>query len=189
MDNEKVAEDYVPRFKTRYKDEISPKLKEKYNIVNVMQIPKIEKVVVNMGIGRAHENKNMLTSAVKDLSIITGQKPLVTKARNSIAGFHLREGMPVGCKVTLRGNRMWEFLDRLISIAIPRIRDFRGLSRKSFDGRGGYSMGLNEQIVFPEIDLDSVQFVQGMNIAIVTTANNDAMATDLLEWLGIPFRK
>lgn len=188
MADTSVAEGYMPRLKAKYTEEISAKLKEKYNITNVMQIPRIEKVVVNMGVGMARENKNMLNAAIKDLSIITGQKPIVTKARNSIAGFHLREGMPIGCKVTLRGQRMWEFLDRLISIAIPRIRDFRGLTRKSFDGRGNYSMGLNEQIVFPEIDLDSVQFVQGMNIAVVTSAKDDAMAADLLQWLGVPFK-
>lgn len=179
----------IPRMKLKYQDEVAPKLKEKYNLSNVMQIPKIEKVVVNMGVGGAKENKSMLEAAVKDLTTITGQRPMVAKAKMSVAGFKLREGMPIGCKVTLRGGRMWEFLDRLISVAIPRIRDFRGLSRKSFDGRGNYSLGLAEQIVFPEIDIDSQQFVQGMDISIVTTAPNDAMASDLLEWLGTPFKK
>ncbi|MBU0756306.1 MAG: 50S ribosomal protein L5 [Planctomycetes bacterium] len=179
----------APRLKDKYRDEVFPKIKEKYSLENVMEVPKIQKVVVNMGVGGAKENKSMLEAAVRDLGIITGQKPMIAKARASVAGFKLREGMPIGCKVTLRGTRMWEFLDRLISVAIPRIRDFRGLSRKSFDGRGNYSMGIGEQIVFPEIDLDSVQFVQGMDIAIVTTAPNDAMATDLLELLGMPFKK
>ena len=189
MENENKAEAVAPRLKAKYDEDVASKLKEKYGLKNVMQIPRLEKIVVNMGVGGAKENKGMLDAALKDMSIITGQKPLVTKAKNSVAGFKLREGMAIGCKVTLRGNRMWEFLDRLISIAIPRIRDFRGLSRKSFDGRGNYSMGLGEQIVFPEIDLDSVQFVQGMDIAMVTTARDDAMASDLLEWLGMPFRK
>ena len=189
MEAGNAVEEYVPRFKTKYADEIAPKLAEKYGIKNVMQIPRIEKVVVSMGVGLARENKNLLQSAVKDLATITGQKPLITRARNSVAGFHLREGMAIGCMVTLRGHRMWEFMDRLISVAVPRIRDFRGLSRKSFDGRGNYSMGLNEQTVFPEIDIDKVQNVQGMNIAIVTSSPDDAMAADLLEWLGMPFRK
>jgi large subunit ribosomal protein L5 len=178
-----------PRMKQKYEDEVFSKIKEKYALKNAMEVPRLSKIVVNMGVGGAKENKNMLESATRDLGIITGQKPLITQARNSVAGFKLREGMPIGCKVTLRGHRMWEFLDRLISIAIPRIRDFRGLSRKSFDGRGNYSMGLTEQIVFPEIDLDSVQFVQGMDVAIVTTARDDAMAMDMLEWLGMPFKK
>lgn len=189
MEEAKGTQVDKPRFRSSYEKDVFPRLKDKYNLDNVMQVPKIEKIVVNMGVGGARENKAMLEGAVRDLSIVTGQKPLVTKAKRSVAGFHLREGMPIGCKVTLRGNRMWEFLDRLISIVIPRIRDFRGLSRKSFDGRGNYSLGLNEQIVFPEIDLDSVQFVQGMDITIVTTAPNDAMASDLLEWLGFPFRR
>jgi large subunit ribosomal protein L5 len=189
MEEAKAAENGIPRMKRKYLEEVSSRIREKYNLANVMQIPKIEKIVVNMGVGGAKENKGMMDAALKDLGTITGQKPMVTRARNSVAGFKLREGMAIGCKVTLRGNRMWEFLDRLISIAIPRIRDFRGLSRKSFDGRGNYSMGLGEQIVFPEIDLDSVQFVQGMDIAVVTTAANDALASDLLEWLGMPFRR
>ena len=189
MDAETSTKETTPRLKTKYRDEIVSKLKDKYGLKNIMQVPKIEKVVVNMGVGGARETKAMLDGAMRDLGIITGQKPKVTKARKSVAGFKLREGMPIGCMVTLRGNRMWEFLDRLIAIAIPRIRDFRGLSRKSFDGRGNYSMGIGEQIVFPEIDLDSVQFVQGMDIAIITTAPDDGMASDLLEWLGMPFKK
>jgi large subunit ribosomal protein L5 len=179
----------VPRLRTKYLDEVAPKLREDFSLKNVHEIPKVSKVVVNMGVGEARENKNMLDGAVRDLGTITGQKPAVTRAKKPIAGFRLREGMPIGCKVTLRGERMWEFLDRLISIAIPRIRDFRGLSKKSFDGRGNYSMGLNEQIVFPEVDLDSVQFVQGMDITIVTTAPDDEKALAMLEKLGMPFRK
>ena len=189
MDEAATKEKTIPRLKTKYEQEVAQKLKDAFGLGNVMQIPRLEKIVVNMGVGGARENKNMLEAAMKDLSVITGQKPLATKAKNSVAGFRLREGMPIGCKVTLRGERMWEFLDRLIAIAIPRIRDFRGLSKKSFDGRGCYSMGLNEQIVFPEIDLDSVQFVQGMNITVVTTADNDAQALALLEGLGMPFSK
>jgi large subunit ribosomal protein L5 len=189
MEDQKGEERYVPRLSRKYAEDVAPRLKEKFGLKNIMQIPKIDKIVVNMGVGGARENKAMLDSALKDLSIITGQKPLVTKAKHSVAGFKLREGMPIGLKVTLRGGRMWEFLDRLVSIAIPRIRDFRGLSRKSFDGRGNYSLGLGEQIVFPEIDLDKLQFVQGMDIAIVTTAQSDEMASDLLEWLGMPFKK
>ena len=189
MEGVNTSETYQPRLKVKYDEEVAPKIKEKYSLANVMLIPKVDKIVINMGVGGARENKAMLEGAMRDLTIIAGQKPAVTRARKSIANFKLRDGMPIGCKVTLRGQRMWEFLDRLISIAIPRIRDFRGLSRKSFDGRGNYSMGLTEQIVFPEIDLDSMQFVQGMDVAIVTTAGNDAMAADLLEWLGVPFKK
>ncbi len=189
MEGANTSETYQPRLKVKYDEEVAPKIKEKYSLANVMLIPRMDKIVINMGVGGARENKAMLEGAMRDLTIIAGQKPAVTRARKSIANFKLRDGMPIGCKVTLRGQRMWEFMDRLISIAIPRIRDFRGLSRKSFDGRGNYSMGLTEQIVFPEIDLDSMQFVQGMDVAIVTTAGNDAMAADLLEWLGVPFKK
>ena len=178
-----------PRFRKKYLEDVAPKLRESFQLNNAHQIPRITKIVVNMGVGGARENKAMLDGAMRDLAVITGQKPAVAKAKKPIAGFRLREGMPIGCKVTLRGERMWEFLDRLISIAIPRIRDFRGLSKKSFDGRGNYSMGLSEQIVFPEVDLDSVQFVQGMDITIVTTANVDEKALALLEGLGMPFRK
>ena len=189
MEDSKTAEKTMPRLMKKYREDVASKLKEKHNLTNVMEIPKIEKIVVNMGVGEARENKNVLSAAIKDLATITGQKPKVNKAKHSVAGFKLREGMPIGCMVTLRGARMWEFLDRLISVAIPRIRDFRGLSRKSFDGRGNYSMGLGEQIVFPEIDIDSQQFVQGMDIAIVSNAPNDDMAADMLEMLGMPFKK
>ncbi len=189
METATTQEKKTTRLLDKYRKEVAPKLKTEFDLQNPHQIPRIEKIVVNMGVGGARENKAMLTAAMKDLGSITGQKPAVTKARNSIAGFRLREGMPIGCKVTLRGERMWEFLDRLISIAVPRIRDFRGLPRKAFDGRGNYSMGLNEQTVFPEIDLDSVQFVQGMNITVVTSSDDDAKAVALLEGLGMPFKK
>ena len=153
-----------------------------------MAVPAVTKVVVNMGVGAAKENKAVLDAAAVDLATITGQKPAVTRARNSVSGFKLREGMPIGLKVTLRGIRMWEFLDRLISIAIPRIKDFRGLSRKAFDGRGNYSMGLSEQIVFPEIDPDKIQHIQGMDVTIVTSSPDNVQAETLLEGLGMPFR-
>jgi large subunit ribosomal protein L5 len=189
MEKTKAKEKVIPRLKRRYGEEILPKLREKFALTNPHLVPKLDKIVVNMGVGGARESKTMLASAIKDLTTITGQKPKVTKARNSIAGFHLREGMPIGCMVTLRGFRMWEFLDRVISVVIPRIRDFRGLSNKSFDGRGNYSMGFGEQIAFPEIDLDSVQSVQGMDITIVTTADTDVKALELLTALGMPFKK
>jgi len=184
-----TREKIVPRLRKKYFDEVAPKMRETFSLKNIHQIPRISKVVVNMGVGGARENKNMLDGAARDLGIITGQKPAITRAKKPIAGFRLREGMPIGCKVTLRGERMWEFLDRLISIAIPRIRDFRGLSKKSFDGRGNYSMGLSEQIVFPEVDLDNVQFVQGMDITIATTSDDDEKALAMLENLGMPFKK
>lgn len=184
-----VAEKKMSRLHKKYREEVSPKLRETFSLENLHLIPRISKVVINMGVGGARENKSMMEAAVKDLGTISGQKPKITRARLSVAGFRLREGMPIGCMVTLRGDRMWSFLDRLISIAIPRIRDFRGLSKKSFDGRGNYSMGLGEQIVFPEIDLDSVQFVQGMDITIVTDSDDDEKALALLEMLGMPFRK
>ena len=177
-----------PRLKAQYRESVVANLREKFNITNPMAVPTIDKIVVNMGVGAAKENKTLLDAAAADLATITGQKPAVTRARHSVSGFKLREGMPVGLKVTIRGNRMWEFLDRLISIAIPRIKDFRGLPRKSFDGRGNYSMGLTEQIVFPEIDADRIQHVQGMDITIVTSALDDHQAETLLEGLGMPFR-
>ncbi len=178
-----------PRLKTKYDSEIRDSLKEKFSIKNVMAVPRLEKVVVSMGVGEAKENKEILKEASEHLATLTGQRPVITKARKSVAGFKLREGMPIGLKVTLRRNRMYEFLDRLITLAIPRIRDFRGLSRKSFDGRGNYSMGLNEQSVFPEIDLDKIKNVAGMNITIVTSAENDAQAESLLQEVGMPFKK
>jgi large subunit ribosomal protein L5 len=177
-----------PRLIDHYKKNVIPALKDRFKITNPMAVPRLEKVVVNMGVGQAKDNKGALDAALADLTTITGQKPIITKAKKSISGFKLREGMPIGLKVTLRGRRMWEFLDRLMSIVIPRIKDFRGLPRKAFDGRGNYSMGLAEQIVFPEIHADKVQVVQGMQITIVTTARNDEKAELLLENLGMPFR-
>ena len=184
-----VAVREQPRLKQRYVNEVQAKLKEQLGLRNVMQVPRIEKIVVNMGVGRATQQPSLLEGAVNDLTIITGQKPLVTKASKSIAGFKLREGQSIGAKVTLRGDRMWEFLDRLISIAIPRIRDFRGLPANSFDGRGNYTFGVTEQLIFPEIDYDKVDAPRGMDITIVTTAADDAGGRALLEAFGWPFRR
>jgi len=178
---------YRPRFKTRYLDETRPKLVSDTGL-NPMAVPRLVKIVVNMGVGEATKEVKTLDEAVNDLRIITGQKPMVTKARRSIAGFKLREGVPIGAKVTLRGDRMWEFLDRLLSIALPRIRDFRGLNPRSFDGRGNYSFGVTEQLIFPEIDYDQVKQVRGMDITITTTAINDEQGRALLGALGFPFR-
>jgi large subunit ribosomal protein L5 len=168
-----VADTYVPRMKTRYREELVPSLRDELGLSNVMQVPRLEKIVVNMGVGDALKDGRMLDAAVEDLTTITGQKPVITRARKSIAGFKLREGNAIGVKVTLRGDRMWEFFDRLVSLAIPRIRDFRGLDPRSFDGRGNYTFGLTEQLIFPEIDYDKVLKVRGMDITIVTTARND----------------
>jgi large subunit ribosomal protein L5 len=178
-----------PRLKRRYASEIQGRLKDELGLANVMQVPRLEKIVVNMGVGRATQQPSLLEGAVKDLTIITGQKPLVTKAGQSIAGFKLREGQSIGAKVTLRGDRMWEFLDRLISVAIPRIRDFRGLPSKSFDGRGNYTFGVNEQLIFPEIDYDKVDVTRGMDITIVTSAVDDDGGRALLEAFGWPFKR
>jgi len=178
-----------PRLREKYKKEILPGMMKKSKFKNVMQVPKIEKICVNMGVGSATQNIKELESASNDLAVITGQRPIITKARKSIAGFKVREGNPIGCMVTLRGKRMYEFLDRLLSIAIPRIRDFRGLSKKSFDGNGNYTMGIREQLVFPEIDYDSILSVKGMNITITTTAKSDEEALGLLEEFGFPFKK
>ncbi len=177
------------RLHVKYMEVVRPKIMEQFGIKNIMAAPRIEKVVVNMGVGAAKESKTALDSAAGDLATITGQKPKITRARVSVSGFKLREGMAIGCMVTLRGRRMYEFLDRLISIAIPRIKDFRGLSRKSFDGRGNYSMGLGEQTVFPEIQVDNVQAMQGMDITICTNTDEDAKAEALLSGLGMPFRE
>jgi large subunit ribosomal protein L5 len=182
-----MSDDYTPRLKQRFRDEIVPELQSTLGLENVMQVPRLDKIVVNMGIGDAVKDARMLDAAVDDLTIITGQKPVVTKARKSIAGFKLREGMPIGAKVTLRGNRMWEFYDRLVSLALPRIRDFRGLGPRSFDGHGNYTMGVTEQLIFPEIDYDKVAQVRGMDITIVTTATTDDEARSLLAALGFPF--
>ena len=177
------------RMQEKYNNEVAPALRKAFDLKNVMQVPRIQKVVVNIGMGEAMDNPKALEAAVSDLTIITGQKPVMTKARKSIANFKLREGMKVGCCVTLRGDRMYEFLDRLISLVLPRVRDFRGLNPKAFDGRGNYSLGLNEQVVFPEINADKVKHVQGMNIAIVTSAKTDEEGRLLLRELGMPFRK
>jgi large subunit ribosomal protein L5 len=178
-----------PRLKQRYDSELRDQLKERLGLRNVMQVPRLDKVVVNMGVGRATQQPSLLEGAVADLTVITGQKPLVTKATKSIAGFKLREGNSIGAKVTLRGDRMWEFLDRLISLAIPRVRDFRGLSPTSFDGRGNYTFGVTEQLIFPEIDYDKVDATRGMDITIVTTARTDAEGRALLDAFGFPFRR
>jgi large subunit ribosomal protein L5 len=178
-----------PRLKTRYFDEVQAQLKEELVLANVMQVPRLEKIVINMGVGRATQQPSLLEGAVTDLTIISGQKPIVTKAGQSIAGFKLREGQSIGAKVTLRGDRMWEFLDRLISVAIPRIRDFRGLPAHSFDGRGNYTFGVTEQLIFPEIDYDRVDQTRGMDITIVTTAVDDAGGRALLEAFGWPFKR
>ncbi|WP_428910400.1 50S ribosomal protein L5 [Niallia sp. Krafla_26] len=177
------------RLREKYTKEITPALVSKFNYKSVMQVPKVEKIVVNMGVGDAVQNAKALDSAVEELATITGQKPLVTRAKKSIAGFRLREGMPIGAKVTLRGERMYEFLDKLVSISLPRVRDFRGVSKKSFDGRGNYTLGVREQLIFPEIDYDKVSKVRGMDIVIVTTANTDEEARELLTQIGMPFQK
>jgi large subunit ribosomal protein L5 len=178
-----------PRLKRRYDEEIRAALKDRLELSNVMQVPRLEKIVVNMGVGRATQQASLLEGAVGDLTVITGQKPHVTRARRSIAAFKLREGNAIGAKVTLRGDRMWEFLDRLISMAIPRVRDFRGLPPNAFDGRGNYTFGVDEQLIFPEIDYDKVDTVRGMDITIVTTARDDAGGRALLEAFGFPFRR
>jgi len=177
------------RLKTRYAEEIAPALREQFGYANTMQTPRLVKVVVNMGVGEAARDSKLIDGAVKDLGAITGQKPQVTKARKSIAQFKLREGMPIGAHVTLRGDRMWEFLDRLVSVALPRIRDFRGLSGKQFDGRGNYTFGLNEQSMFHEIDQDRIDRVRGMDITVVTTATNDDEGRAFLKLLGFPFKE
>ncbi len=177
---------YAPRLKVRFRDEIAGRLRQQLGLANVMQVPRPVKVVVNMGVGDSMKDGRMLDAAVEDLSVITGQRPIVTKARKSIAGFKLREGMPIGAKVTLRGDRMWEFIDRLISLALPRIRDFRGLDPMSFDGKGNYTLGVTEQLIFPEIDYDKVLKVRGMDITVVTTANDDDEGRALLAALGFP---
>ena len=178
-----------PRLKLRYREEIAPALREEFSFANVNQVPGLTKIVVNMGVGDAARDSKLIEGAIRDLTQITGQKPQVTKARKSIAQFKLREGMPIGAHVTLRGDRMWEFLDRLVSVALPRIRDFRGLSPKQFDGRGNYTFGLNEQSMFYEIDQDRIDFVRGMDITVVTTATNDDEGRALLRQLGFPFKE
>jgi large subunit ribosomal protein L5 len=179
----------VPRLKTRYDQDIRGQLKDELGLGNVMQVPRLSKIVINMGVGDAVGQPSLLEGAVNDLTTITGQKPLVTRAKKSIAGFKLREGNAIGAKVTLRGDRMWEFYDRLVSIAIPRIRDFRGLNPRSFDGRGNYTFGITEQLIFPEIDYDKIDTVRGMDITIVTTGTTDDQGRALLRALGFPFRR
>lgn len=178
----------MARLKEKYTNELAAKLKEKFNYTNVMEIPKLEKIVINIGLGEAIQNAKVVDAAVGDLGQITGQKPVVTRAKKSIAGFKLRAGMPIGCKVTLRGERMYEFADRLFNIALPRVRDFRGVSGKSFDGRGNYSLGIKEQLIFPEMEYDKIDKVRGMDIIFVTSAKTDEEAKALLTELGMPFR-
>jgi large subunit ribosomal protein L5 len=179
----------APRLKQRYESEVRPQLQRELGLRNVMEVPRLEKIVLNCGVGLATQQQSLLDGAVTDLTVITGQKPLVTRAKKSIAGFKLRAGNPIGAKVTLRGARMWEFYDRLVSLAIPRIRDFRGMEPNSFDGRGNYTFGVTEQLIFPEIDYDSIDTVRGMDITIVTTANSDDEGRALLTALGFPFRR
>jgi large subunit ribosomal protein L5 len=173
----------------KYRDEVVPSLQKEFGFGNLMEVPRLKKVVLNMGLGEAVQNAKMLDAAVAELTMIAGQKPVITRAKKSIAGFKLREGAAIGCMVTLRGDRMWEFVDRLISVGLPRVRDFRGISRKAFDGRGNYTLGLREQIIFPEINYDKVDKIKGMNITFVTTATTDEHGRALLAGLGMPFRK
>jgi large subunit ribosomal protein L5 len=184
-----AATSAAPRLKQRYRAEIAPALREQFELANVMQIPTLTKIVVNMGVGEAARDSKLIEGAIRDLTTITGQKPAVTKARKSIAQFKLREGMPIGCHVTLRGDRMWEFLDRLLSLALPRIRDFRGLSPKQFDGHGNYTFGLTEQVMFHEINQDRIDRTRGMDITVVTTATDDESGRALLKQLGFPFKE
>ncbi len=184
-----VKQKYVPRLKEKYEKVIIPALMSKFNYKNIMQVPRLEKIVVHVTLGEAIQNIKLLDAAEKQLALITGQKPLITKAKKPLAAFKLRKGMPIGCKVTLRRERMYEFLDRLISLALPRIRDFRGLSKKSFDGRGNYAFGIKEQFIFPEIDYDKVDMIHGLDIIICTTAKTDEEALVLLKEFGMPYRK
>jgi len=179
----------MPRLLDKYRQEVIPALKEKFNYKNPMQIPKLEKIVINMGVGDVKDNPKALEAAVNELALISGQKPVVTKAKKSISNFKIRQGMNIGCKVTLRGNRMYEFADKLFNIALPRVRDFRGINSNSFDGRGNFSMGVREQLIFPEIDIDKVEKVRGMDITFVTTAKTDEEAKELLALLGMPFSR
>jgi large subunit ribosomal protein L5 len=180
--------EYEPRLRKKYKDEIIPQLMKDFSLENVMQVPKLDRVVVNMGLGEAVQNAKLIESAVEELTAITGRKPIVTRAKKSIATFKLREGMPIGVMVTLRGEQMYDFVDRLVSIALPRTRDFKGISPKAFDGRGNYTLGIREQIVFPEINYDKIDRIKGMNVTFVTTAKTDEQGRALLKSLGMPFR-
>ena len=184
-----MSEKYIPRLKAKYTQEVAPALMKKFGYENVMQIPKLEKITVNIGCGEARDNSKMVEAIANDLAKITGQKPIVTKARKSVANFKLREGQPVGAKVTLRADRMWEFLDRLFNLALPRVRDFRGINPNGFDGRGNYAFGLKEQLIFPEIEYDKIDKIRGMDIVFTTTANTDEEAKELLTLLGAPFMK
>lgn len=177
----------IPRLQEVYNEQVIPKMMEKFGYKNIMEVPKLEKIVINMGVGKAKENAKVLESAVADLTIIAGQKPIITKAKKSVANFKLRENMPIGCKVTLRKAQMFQFADKLINIALPRVRDFRGVSDKSFDGRGNYSLGIKEQLIFPEIEYDKIDAIRGMDIVFVTTAKTDEEARELLRFLGMPF--
>ena len=179
----------MSRLKETYQNEIVDAMIKKFGYKNIMEVPKLDKIVINMGVGEAKENAKILESAMKDLEIIAGQKPITTKAKNSIANFKIREGMPIGCKVTLRGEKMYEFLDRLVNLALPRVRDFRGVNPKAFDGRGNYALGIKEQLIFPEIEYDKVDKVRGMDIIFVTTANTDEEARELLTQFNMPFAK
>ena len=184
-----MSEKYIPRLKARYRNEIRTKLNDEFNYENVMQIPGVTKVVVNMGVGEAAREAKLINGALEDLALITGQKPQIRRAKKSIANFKLREGMPIGARVTLRGDRMWEFLDRLLTVALPRIRDFRGLSDQQFDGHGNYTFGLSEQTMFDEIDVDKIDRPRGMDITVVTTATNNEEGRALLRELGFPFKR
>ena len=178
----------MSRLKDQYQNEIIDAMTKKFGYKNIMEVPKLSKIVINMGVGEAKENAKILESAMKDMETISGQKPVTTKAKNSIANFKLREGMPIGCKVTLRGEKMYEFVDRLVNLALPRVRDFRGVNPNAFDGRGNYSVGIKEQLIFPEIDYDKIDKIRGMDINIVTTAQTDEEARELLKLMGAPFR-
>ncbi|HEY9091117.1 50S ribosomal protein L5 [Parasphingorhabdus sp.] len=184
-----MADKYLPRMRKKYDDEIVKAMREKFNYSNHMEVPRIEKIVINMGVGEGSQDKKKVSTAAKEMELIAGQKPVITKAKTSIATFKLREGMPIGCKVTLRRQRMYEFLDRLVTVAMPRIRDFRGLNPKSFDGRGNFAMGIKEQIIFPEIAYDDIDVVRGMDIIVTTSARTDDEARELLKLFGFPFPK
>ena len=182
-----MNENYIPRLKVKYSEEVAPALMKKFEYKSVMQIPKIDKVVVNVGCGEARDNAKVLDNVVRDLGIITGQKAIVTKAKKSVANFKLREGMPIGAKVTLRHDKMWEFMDRLFNVALPRVRDFRGINANAFDGRGNYALGIKEQLIFPEIEYDKIDKIRGMDIIVCTTAQTDEEARELLRAMGAPF--
>lgn len=189
MKTKEQTNGHVPRRKALYLEEVVPRLQKEFGIDNVMAVPKLEKICLNMGLGEASHTIKILDDAVEEMAALAGQRPSVTRAKKSIAAFKIREGMPIGCRVTLRGDRMWEFFDRLISVALPRVRDFRGLSRRSFDGRGSYTLGIEDHLIFPEVDYESVDHAKGLNVTLVTTAETDEQALFLLESLGMPFRR